>query len=87
MSRMRGTRAKHRPGCEHCYRVNLLGRDFGTWRTSWEGALEAEAVGYAAEEEAYRAAHPAPTFKNYLITMTGQGWPMSGRRPRRHFAA
>ncbi len=79
-------RPKHKPGCEHCYRVTLLGRDFGHWRSAWEADLEQVAVGYAAEEAQYRAEHPAPTFKNYLINMTGAGWPMSGRRPRRHFA-
>lgn len=83
----RARRAKHRPGCEHCYRVNLLGRDFGTWRASWEAALEQEANGYATEGEQFRAANTPPTFKAYLIAMTGQPWPMSGRRPRRYFAA
>jgi hypothetical protein len=84
---VRARRAKHRPGCEHCYRVTLLGRDFGTWRAAWEGALEQEANGYAAEEEQFRASNAAPTFKAYLIAMTGQPWPMSGRQPRRYFAA
>jgi hypothetical protein len=87
MSGIRARRAKHRPGCEHCYRVTLLGRDFGTWRSSWEAALEQEANGYATEGQAYRDEHTAPTFKAYLIAMTGQPWPMSGRRPRRYFAA
>lgn len=79
-------RARHQPGCAHCYRVNLLGRDFHGWRSSWESRLEEEANGYDAEGEIFKAANPAPTFKAYLVTMTGQGWPMSGQRPKRHFA-
>jgi hypothetical protein len=86
VSHMRGTRAKHRPGCAHCFRVRLLGRDFQGWRGAWEAGLEQEANGYATEQAQYRAKHRAPTFKQYLIDNTGAGWPMSGRAPRRHFA-
>ncbi len=80
-------RAKHRPGCRHCYRVGLLGLAFRDWRSSWEIGLENEAVGYATEGTEYRVTHPSPTFKKYLIQMTGAGWPMSGQAPRRRFIA
>lgn len=83
----RKRRSRHRPGCAHCYRVGLLGRDFHTWRTAWEVRLEEAAIGYAAEEEQFREQSPAPTFKAYLIAHTGAGWPMSGQRPRRGFRA
>lgn len=82
---MRQRRPRHRPGCRHCFRVGLLGLDFQAWRASWEEGLEQAANGYAAEAEQYRAEHPAPTFKAYLIANTGAGWPMSGTEPpRRH---
>ena len=87
MGATRLRRPKHRPGCAHCYRVRLLGRDFHGWRASWEARLEQEANGYEAEGLQFREANTPPTFKAYLIAMTGAGWPMSGQRPRRHFAA
>jgi hypothetical protein len=82
----RARRPRHRPGCAHCFRVRLLGRDFHGWRATWEDRLEAEANGYDTEGEIFRQENPAPTFQNYLITMTGHGWAMCGQRPRRHFA-
>jgi hypothetical protein len=81
----RTRRAAHQPGCEHCYRVRLLGQAFWEWRAPWEEGLEEAANGYASEGAEYRATHPAPTFKQYLIQMTGAAWPMSGQRPRRRF--
>lgn len=40
-------------------------------RRAWELAAEAATAGYAAELADYRAAHPAPTFKAYLIDSRG----------------
>ena len=78
---MKQRRAPHRAGCRHCHRVRLLGLDFQGWRSSWEEELEQAAVGYATESEQYRAEHPAPTFKAYLVANIGAGWPMSGQAP------
>lgn len=78
---MKQRRARHRPGCRHCFRVRLLGLDFQGWRSAWESELEETAVGYATEGEQFRADNPAPTFKAYLIANTAAGWPMSGQAP------
>ena len=78
------SRRRHRPGCRHCPRVRLLGLEFRGWRSSWELELEATAVGYATEGAQFAAAHRPPTFREYLVAMTGAGYPMSGTAPRRH---
>lgn len=72
-TRTRTRRPKHRPGCEHCYRVGLLGLAFADWRIAWEEGLEQAANGYETEGREYRRLHPAPTFKQHLIQMTGTG--------------
>lgn len=70
-------RGPHKASCRHCPRVRALGREFQGWRAAWEARMEHETIGYATEEALYRAEHPAPTFKAYLIAMRGAGWPMS----------
>lgn len=77
------SRARHAPGCGHCPRVRLLGRDFQAWRAAWEAACEQVTAGYAAERELHVASCPPPTFKAYLLANVGAGWPMSGRQPMR----
>lgn len=63
--------------------MRLLGQDFQCWRATWESAQEATAAGYPAESAEYAERHAAPTFRTYLVAMTGAGWPMSGAAPRR----
>lgn len=81
-------RGPHAQGCRHCRRVSALGRDFRLWRESWEARCEQVAVGYRTETALFSEDCPAPTFKTYLVAMTGSGWPMSGAEPqRRRWAA
>lgn len=87
MTRRRRTRRRpHRPECRHCPRVRLLGVEFRAWRESWALELDATACGYAPETVEFTAANPAPTFRTYLESMAGAGWPMSGTAPRRHLS-
>jgi hypothetical protein len=79
-------RPPHTPTCRHCPRVRALGRDFHSWRASWEHAREHATVGYSTEQAEYDRTHRPPTFKTYLISMTGSSWPMSGRQPARRAA-
>jgi hypothetical protein len=83
---VRATRRRHAPTCRHCPRVRLLGRDFQSWRQSWEAQRERIAMGYATECAEFAAANRPPTFKAYLIANAGTGWPMSGRQPTRRVA-
>lgn len=76
------SRRRHRPGCGHCPRVRALGREFQCWRAAWDAAAEQASAGYAAELATWSAEHRPPTFRDYLIAMTGSGWPMSGRAPQ-----
>jgi hypothetical protein len=69
---------RHRSSCRHCPRVRLLGLDFRGWRHSWELTRESVTAGHASEVAGYG---PGPTFRDYLMQMTGSGWPMSGRQP------
>lgn len=80
-------RGPHAPGCRHCPRVRALGSEFRLWRACWESQLESVACGYETEAAQFRQEHRPPTFKDYLIQMTGAGWPMSGQQPARRFAA
>ena len=57
--------------------------DYQCWRAAHAADLEAVAVGYASETRDYLDAAPAPTFRAYLESMAGAGWPMSGQAPRR----
>ena len=83
---MKALRRRHKPTCGHCPRVRLLGRDFQSWRASWEAQREQTACGYPTETREFDATNPPPTFKAYLIANAGTGWPMSGRQPRRRVA-
>ena len=74
---MRRRRA-HGRDCRHCPRVRQLGREFQCWRASWEDELEHVSNGYATEARQFAQQSRPPTFKSYLIQMTGSGWPMSG---------
>jgi hypothetical protein len=76
-------RRPHGPDCRHCPRVRLLGHDFAVWRHSWELTRERATAGYADELSRFAYTHnPAPTFRDYLVAMTGSGWPMSGSAPK-----
>lgn len=80
------TRRRRRPhgaGCRHCPRVRLLGHDFSVWREAFDRHTEAATGGYATERAEHLTTHRAPTFRDYLVAMTGAGWPMSGSAPRR----
>ena len=79
MKRPRGRR--HRPTCGHCPRVRALGREFRAWRASWEAREEAASYGYATEAREFASSNPAPTFRRFLVDMTGAPWPMSTRAP------
>lgn len=59
--------------------MRLLGLDFQTWRASWEASSEAAGYGYTTETRMYAAEHRPPTFRDYLVSMAGSGWPMSGK--------
>jgi hypothetical protein len=72
-------RRRHRPSCGHCPRVRALGAEFRAWRASWEVQEEAASYGYATEAREFSQSHPAPTFRRFLVDMTGAGWPMSTR--------
>lgn len=76
-------RRHHSPSCQHCPRVRALGRDFQSWRAAWEARADQVALGYATELAELRATDPAPTFRAYLVMMTGAAWPMSGSAPAR----
>jgi hypothetical protein len=81
---VRRRRSPHnRRTCEHCRRVNALGADYQATRAAWESQLEAVAAGYPTETAEARQATPGPLFRDYLVQLTGSGWPMSGRAPRR----
>jgi hypothetical protein len=67
--------------------VRALGRDFQAWRAAWDARHERVAMGYATEGAEHRAADAAPTFRSYLVMMTGAAWPMSGSVPARSWRA
>jgi hypothetical protein len=69
---------KHRRCYTHCPRVRALGRDFQAWRASYDAQEESASYGYAVERAEWRSQHRPPTFRTYLVQMTGSGWPMSG---------
>jgi hypothetical protein len=83
----RQRRSPHTTTCRHCPRVRLLGRDYQAQRAAWEAQREHVTHGYATEQAEFDATHRPPTFKTYLIAMTGSAWPMSGRQPARSAAA
>lgn len=73
-------RRRHSPSCRHCPRVRQLGHDFQAHRAAWEARAEQVSAGYQSELADFRSSHPAPTFRAYLVALTGSGWPMSGRQ-------
>lgn len=79
---MKRRRPPHGPSCRHCPRVRLLGHDFRVWRESWNLTAEAAHGGYSTERAEYSREHRPPTFRDYLVAMTGSGWPMSGSEPK-----
>lgn len=81
---MNRRRRRHKPTCRHCARVRLLGHDFQCWRAHWDATLEAATAGYTDEISRFVSPYnPPPTFREYLESMAGSGWPMSGQAPRR----
>lgn len=78
MSPLKGR--QHAPRCRHCPRVRLLGSEFQATRAAWEAMLEQAGAGYRTESDEFRRAHPAPTFRTFLVELTGSAWPMSGRQ-------
>lgn len=54
-------------GCAAACLHRQLVENYRDARDAWESTLEDTAKGYAAEEREFSAAHPGPTFKQWLI--------------------
>lgn len=62
-------------GCSTTCLHRQLVESYRDARDAWAAELERTAMGYAAEEREFSAAHPGPTFKAWLVGSARQAPP------------